>query len=230
MLYLQTRQNGFLDLNVKSSIFGIYPHSANGRPFSKSGRNLVAAGYALYSSSTELVIAIAGGATGSSPIGFTLDPTCDANDPLENSFRISRQRLRCPLSGPYYSLNEAREPDWPDGLKQWIHDAKRGLTSTKQKYSSRYVCSLCGDFHRTLLKGGWAGNPRPHLRLLYEAAPLAFVAEAAGGMGSDGVRNLLDIEPTGLHDRVCVFLGSTADITDLVSYGEIQQGAKRYKS
>merc|ERR1712238_478170 len=114
------------------------------------------------------------------------------------------------------------EPDWPDGLRRWIHDAKRGLTPSKTKYSSRYVCSLCADVHRTILKGGWAGNPRPHLRLLYEAAPLAHVVEGCGGRGSDGVKNLLDVTAPplvgggggsrggggGLHHRVPVFLGS----------------------
>jgi fructose-1,6-bisphosphatase I len=83
------------------------------------------------------------------------------------------------------------------------------------------------------LKGGWAGNPRQHLRFLHEAAPLAFVLEAAGGKGSDsdGIRNLLqvlDIHPTRLHDRCCVFLGSKLDIEELESYGDIQQSSKQH--
>jgi len=103
-------------------------------------------------------------------------------------FILSRKDIKCPNHGPYYSLNEGREPDWPEGLKTWIHDAKRGKTPCGTIFSARYVCSLCADVHRTLLKGGWAGNPRPHLRLLYEGAPLAHCAEACGGKGSDGVR------------------------------------------
>ena len=177
----------------------------------------------MYSSSTELVISL-----GTETVGFTLDPAHESTG--ADAFRLSRAQITCPEFGPYYSLNEAREPDWPDGLRRWIRDAKSGATAAKSKYSSRYVCSLCADVHRTLLKGGWAGNPRPHLRLLYEAAPLAFVTEAAGGKGSDGTRNLLDIEPTGLHDRVSVFLGGLGDIEDLESYGDVQQAAQTYRS
>jgi len=196
------------------SIFGIY------QTFQAPARqSLVAAGYAVYSSATELVLA----GVGENVVGFTLDAE-------DNLFRCSRPNIVCPERGPYYSLNEAREPDWPDGLRQWITDAKRGQTPSGIKYSARYVCSLTPDVHRTLLKGGWAGNPRPHLRLLYEAAPLAFIMEAAGGGGSDGVSNLLDIEPTSLHDRVCCFLGSKLDIEDLESYGNVQQSSTQYES
>lgn len=204
-----------LDVSVPTgTIFGIAQHSPS-HPFSSSGRSLKAAGYAIYSSCTELVISL-----GKEVVGFTLH---------DDTFRISRPQMVCPPRGPYYSLNEAREPDWPEGLRRWINDAKRGNTPAQTLYSSRYVCSLCADVHRTILKGGWAGNPRPHLRLLYEAAPLAFVMEAAGGLGSDGDQNLLDIVPSaGLHDRVCVFLGSKLDVEDLIAYGDVQQKSRRY--
>jgi len=89
-------------------------------------------------------------------------------------------------------------------------------------------CSLTADFHRALSKGGWAGNPRPHLQLLYEAAPLAFIVEKSGGLGTDGVTDLLDIRPTSLHERVCCFLGSALDIKDLKQYGDLQQQSKMY--
>ena len=128
----------------------------------------------------------------------------------------------------YYSLNDAREPDWPEGLRRWVSDAKRGEVPSGTKFSSRYVCALVADVHRTLIRGGWAGNPRPHLRLLYEAMPLAHIAEACGGKASDGVRDILDIEPTGLHDRLPVFIGSAEDVAELVAYGDVQQGATAY--
>ena len=240
--------SGNLDVNLPTgSIFGIAETSASDghRPFSRPGTALVASGYALYSSSTELVISL-GKNHPDGVLGFTLvenlidngstndsslEPTPSASS-SSHTFVLSRKNIRCPAHGPYYSLNEAREPDWPDGLKRWISDSKRGHTTTQKLYSSRYVCSLCADFHRTLLQGGWAGNPRPHLRLLYEAAPLAHVVEAAGGSGSDGTQRLLEILPTtGLHDRVCVFLGSRDDIEDLESYGDIQQvQSKRYEA
>lgn len=207
-----------LDINAPTgSIFAIYrPKSNDQNPFELPTRQtLVAAGYALYSSATELVIA----GVGDNTVGFALD---------NNIFRLSNTKITCPERGPYYSLNEAREPDWPDGLRRWISDAKRGQTPSGMKYSSRYVCSLTADVHRTLLKGGWAGNPRPHLRLLYEAAPLAFISERSGGAASDGVVDLLDIQPTSLHQRVCCFIGSKLDIKDLKLYGDVQQKKNSY--
>ncbi len=170
---------------------------------------------------------------------FTLDQRAlynlNSSGKLENisiaeCFILSRYNMQCPTNGPYYSLNDGREPDWPKGLQRWIKDAKRGHTPSKTVFSSRYICSLCADVHRTLIKGGWAGNPRPHLRLLYEASPLAHVVEACGGKGSNGVQNLLDIEPLGLHDRTCVFIGSLNDILELESYGDVQQIATKYNA
>ncbi|KAL7536075.1 hypothetical protein ACHAXR_006905 [Thalassiosira sp. AJA248-18] len=222
--------DGSSNLDVGSptgSIFGIFRnHGTSGNsissPFESPARqSMVAAGYTIYSSTTDLVLA--GGFNKNAVVGFTLDVE-------DGTFRCSRPNIVCPGRGPYYSLNEAREPDWPDGLRQWISDAKRGQTPSGSLYSARYVCSLTADFHRTLLKGGWAGNPRPHLRLLYEAAPLAFIAEAARGAGSDGVRNLLDIKPAFLHHRVSCFLGSKLEIEDLKGYGNVQQKSKHYES
>ena len=215
------------------TIFGIAPHIRN-KAFSSSGRSLVAAGYTVYSSSVEFVISL--GQSGSDGCAaFTLDPSLllhlkdeDTTTTAADCFVLSRPNMICPTSGPYYSLNDGREPDWPKGLQKWIYDAKRGETPSKTIFSSRYICSLCADVHRTLIKGGWAGNPRPHLRLLYEASPLAHVVEACGGRGSDGIENLLDLTPKGLHDRTCVFLGSKDDVRELESYGDIQQGVKKY--
>ena len=225
-----------LDVSVPTgSIFGIAPYTLD-KPFSSPGRKLVAAGYAVYSSSLEFVISLTNGSD-SFAAGFTLgnrnrsEPSGIRQERSNEAvnFVLSRPNMQCPQQGSYYSLNDGREPDWPKGLQRWIHDAKRGMTPSGQVYSSRYVCSLCADVHRTLLKGGWAGNPRPHLRLLYEAAPLAHIAGACGGRGSDGIQNILDIEPIGLHDRTCVFIGSLKDVQELEVYGDIQQSAKTYK-
>ena len=144
----------------------------------------MAAGYALYSSSTEFVLSL--GQSESPPSScqrsvavFTLDPSLDQNKypSAAERFILTKSTLNCPQHGPYYSLNDGREPDWPSGLRRYIYDAKRGKTPCGTTFSARYVCSLVADVHRTFLKGGWAGNPRPHLRLLYEAAPLAYIAE-----------------------------------------------------
>ena len=208
-----------LETNLPTgSIFGVFLHTP-GEPFAGTGRKkLVAAGYALYSASTELVLSLAGGTTA---MGFTFDPS-------RREFVLSRRSIECPERGPYYSLNDAREPDWPMGLQRWVGDAKRGRVPSGTKFSARYVCALVADVHRTLLRGGWAGNPRPHLRLLYEAMPLAHIAEACGGKASDGVVDILDIAPTGLHDRCPVFIGSAEDVAELVCYGDVQQGATAY--
>eukprot|EP01041_Mallomonas_annulata_P010946 gene10946-22858_t len=175
------------------------------------GSAIQAAGYCMYSSSTELVISV-----GKGTHGFTLDPST-------NTFILTREDMKCPPRGPYYSLNEGRSPDWPVGLQTYISDIKNGRSKWGKKYSSRYVCSLVADVHRSLLYGGWAGNPRYHLRYLYEAAPLSFIAEQCGGAGSDGIQNILNIIPKSLHERLPVFIGSREDIEEIESYGDVQQ-------
>lgn len=207
------------------TIFGVYPNIpiVNATEHNhlsdilQAGSHLVAAGYCMYSSSTEFVVT-----AGKGVHGFTLDPS-------SQTFVLTRPNMKCPARGPYYSLNEGRSSDWPDGLRQYISDIKDGKSAWGKRYSSRYVCSLVADVHRTILYGGWAGNPRSHLRLLYEAAPLAFVLEQAGGAGSDGMKRLLDIKPSTLHERLSCFLGSVDDIAELESYGDVQQlGFVRY--
>mmetsp|Transcript_6983 Transcript_6983/g.20940 ORF Transcript_6983/g.20940 Transcript_6983/m.20940 type:complete len:386 (-) Transcript_6983:206-1363(-) len=216
-----------LEISIPTgTIFGIASYNRTA-PFSSPGRALLAAGYSVYSSSFEFVLSL--GVSGSmGAAGFTFDPTREQQNRAADRFILTRPSILCPSHGPYYSLNSGREPDWPEGLKRWIHDAKRGHTPSGTVFSARYVCSLCADVHRTLIKGGWAGNPRPHLRLLYEAAPLAAVAEACQGRGSDGKQNILDIVPEGLHDRVHVFIGSAGDVLELEAYGDVQQTSKTY--
>ena len=120
-------------------------------------------------------------------------------------------------------MNDARYFDWPEGLKKYIDTVRQGKGQSKKKYSARYICCLVADFHRTVLYGGLAMNPRHHLRLVFEAAPLAFVAEQAGGSGSDGRARLLDLVPSKLHEKLPVFLGSAEDIAELESYGDVRQ-------
>lgn len=120
-------------------------------------------------------------------------------------------------------MNDARYFDWPRGLQQYIDDIRQGKGQNPKKYSARYICSLVADLHRTLLYGGIAMNPRSHLRLVYEANPLSFLTEQAGGQGSDGKQRILNIQPTKLHQRLPLFLGSSEDVAELESYGDIQQ-------
>ena len=143
--------------------------------------------------------------------GYTLD--ADVGD-----FRLTHENLRMPERGTVYSANEANYPRWCAGVQRYIDTLKD--PDAPSTYSARYVGSLVADFHRTLLYGGlflYPADPRdaPHgkLRLLYEAAPLARVAEAAGGRASTGDEDVLALQPTALHQRVPLFIGSAEDVS-----------------
>jgi len=181
------------------------------------GDQQVAAGYALYSSATMLVLTL-----GSGTHGFTLD---DAT----GEYLLTHPSIAIPRRGQIYSVNDARYFDWPPGLQAYIDAVRQGRGRSGKQYSARYICSLVADFHRTLLYGGVAMNPRSHLRLVYEANPLSMLAEQAGGKGSDGRRRILGLQPEALHQRLPLFLGSPDDIDELQSYGDVQQGAKTYE-
>jgi fructose-1,6-bisphosphatase I len=198
------------------TIFGIYDCDPLGIKDTKDilqrGDELQASGYFLYSSSTEFVFTL-----GYNEVyGFTF-----SRDRQE--YLLTRPSIRIPARGSIYSLNDGRSSDWPDGLKRYIQNIKDGKGESKTRYSSRYVCSLVADVHRTLLYGGWAGNPRSHLRLLFEAAPLAFLVEHAGGAGTDGLERLCSIQPTQIHHRLPVFLGSKEDIEEIKTYKDVRQ-------
>ncbi|XP_074275802.1 fructose-1,6-bisphosphatase, chloroplastic [Silene latifolia] len=177
----------------------------------QSGSKLVAAGYVLYSSATIFCVTF-----GSGVHSFTLDHST-------GDFILTHPSIKIPSRGQIYSVNDARYFDWPEGLRHYIDTVRQGKGRYPKKYSARYICSLVADFHRTLLYGGIAMNPRDHLRLVYEANPLSYVAEQAGGKGSDGKRRILAIQPAKLHQRLPLFLGSPEDIEELESYGDIQQ-------
>jgi fructose-1,6-bisphosphatase I len=204
------------------TIFGVYRHDPS-QGVMQSGANLVAAGYTLYSSSTILVLTLGEG-TGTH--GFTMDRST-------GRFILTHPNMKIPSRGQIYSLNDARYYDWPQGLREYIDSIRRGEGETGKQYSARYVCSLVADVHRTLMYGGVAMNPRFHLRLVYEGAPMAKVIEQAGGRGMDGIRPLLSIVPEELHQKTPVFLGSPEDIQEMLSFssrGGIQQtSAKKYE-
>jgi len=176
------------------------------------GTNLVAAGYCMYSSSTTLVFSL-----GEGTHGFTLDPTI-------GEFILTHPNMRIPKRGKIYSFNEARSQTWHQGLQQYVQALKSGRGETGASYSSRYIGSMVGDVHRTLLKGGVFGYPadarRPHgkLRLLHEAAPMAFLLEQAGGKASTGSGRILDVPASSLRQQVPTFLGSPDDVSELEKY------------
>lgn len=152
------------------------------------GSNLLAAGYCMYSSSVIFVLTI-----GTGVFSFSLDP-------MYGEFVLTQEKIQIPKSGKIYSFNEGNYQLWDDKLKKYIDDLKDPGPSGKP-YTARYIGSLVGDFHRTLLYGGIYGYPRDKkskngkLRLLYECAPMSFIVEQAGGKGSDGQHRVLDITP-----------------------------------
>ncbi len=189
-----------IDVNVSvGTIFSIYrkkegSSSANDHCFQK-GHEQVAAGYFLYGSSVMLVYSAGNGVH-----GFTYHPEF-------GEFLLSHENIKLPTDSKYYSINESLYHDCNEPTQEFIRQLKSTL-------SSRYVGSLVADFHRNLLKGGiyiYPGtitNPNGKLRLLYEANPLAFICEQAGGIATNGIDRILDIQPTELHQRVPLYIGS----------------------
>src|SRR5206468_187329 len=140
---------------------------------------------------------------------FTLDPQIGA-------YVISHPNIRMPQRGSIYSVNEANADSFPEPYRRFLAKLRSGEVG--RTYSSRYIGSLVADFHRTLLKGGVFLYPptRSHaqgkLRLLYEANPIALLAEQAGGMATDGTRRILELTPNSLHQRTPLIVGSKAEI------------------
>nr|WP_245677824.1 class 1 fructose-bisphosphatase [Chondromyces crocatus] len=203
-----------IDVNISiGTIFGILRKKedragAEAADFLRPGRELLAAGYVLYGSSTMLVITTGVGGVH----GFTYDPTV-------GEFFLSHENIRIPSGGGLYSINEGNSGRWTEEVRRWNAWVKEEDKGTGRPYACRYVGSLVADAHRTLLKGGLFAYPadrknqRGKLRLLYEANPFAFVFEAAGGRATTGSERILDIEPTELHQRVPVVLGGTEEVT-----------------
>lgn len=198
-----------IDVNVAvGTIFSIYRRvSPIGTPvtledFMQPGNRQVAAGYIVYGSSTMLVYT-----TGHGVNGFTYDPSLGV-------FCLSHENIKIPQTGRIYSINEGQYLKFPMGVKKYLKYCQEEDKETQRPYASRYIGSLVSDFHRNMLKGGIyiypsaTNYPNGKLRLLYEGNPMAFLAEQSGGVASDGYNRILDIQPTALHQRVPLFIGS----------------------
>jgi fructose-1,6-bisphosphatase I len=196
-----------IDVNAAiGTIFSIHRRvSPDGTPGTlkdclQVGSRQVAAGYVIYGSSTILVYSTRSGGAH----GFTLDPRI-------GEFLLSHPSIMTPNAGTYYSVNESNYDRWSDGYREVVR-------SLKSRKNARYIGSLVADFHRNLIAGGLfmypadTRSPRGKLRLLYEASPLAFIAEAAGGAATDGERAILDIVPKELHQRTPLVIGSRDDV------------------
>ena len=202
-----------IDVNVSvGTTFSIFrrPEGANfddpTRWVLQPGRRQIAAGYVVYGSSTVMVYTVGNGVH-----GFTLDPAVGA-------FVLSHENIKMPSQGKYYSVNEAYSEHFPANFCDFIEYLRKG--ELNHAYSSRYIGSLVADFHRTLLRGGVFMYPptklhgEGKLRLLYEANPIAFIAEQAGGIATDSTQRVLDIQPNGIHQRTPLVVGSRVEMTE----------------
>lgn len=183
-----------IDVNVSvGTIFSIY----EGEGVVRTGREQVLAGYVVYGSSTMLVYTVGAGTH-----GFTFDPAM-------GEFYLSHPNISMPDKAEIYSLNESYAPSFAPDLTAYLTDVKhRGLTA-------RYIGSLVADFHRNLLKGGiylYPAVPKPKLRLVYEAFPMAWLAEQAGGAASTGTERVLDMTAQELHQRVPFVVGHKGEV------------------
>ena len=223
LLYDPLDGSSNIDYNVSiGTIFAIYRRKTTSGPGTmvdclQTGRDLVVAGYLIYGASTMLVYT-----SGMGVHGFTLDPSV-------GEFLLTHPDIRIPEKPKYYSVNQGYERYWTDGVKRFTRylqgDEPDPAGNTRKGLSLRYIGSMVADFHRNLLSGGIffypadtkdPRYPNGKLRLAYEGAPLAFVMEQAGGTSSNGSQNLLDLQPTHLHQRTQMFIGNR----DLVEKAE----------
>ncbi|MEM1212686.1 MAG: class 1 fructose-bisphosphatase [Planctomycetota bacterium] len=203
-----------IDVNVSvGTIFTIFRNPRDIKSTEESvlqpGAEQVAAGYVLYGSSTVLVYTAGHGVH-----MFTLDPQFGA-------YLLTRENIQMPEHAPQYSVNEAYAHTFPEGYRRYLDWVK---LQDNPVYSSRYVGSLVADFHRILIKGGvyfyppTSAQAKGKLRLMYECNPLAFVAEQAGGLASDGNQRIMDLQPSGVHDRTPVVIGSKRNVEEVLRY------------
>jgi len=208
-----------IDANVSvGTIFSIFRRiTPDGRPGTledalQPGRDQICAGYVVYGSSTMLVYT-----TGNGVHGFTLDPSY-------GEFVLSHPNIKMPKKGKIYSVNESNFDYWEDSIKNYVHYVKQVDPESGRPLNSRYIGSMVSDIHRNLLYGGIflypasKRSPEGKLRLGYEANPMAFIVEQAGGRASNGYKKIMDIKPENLHQRVPLFIGSVEDVKLVESY------------
>jgi fructose-1,6-bisphosphatase I len=202
--------SGNVDVNGPiGSIFSIHRRARTGKAsldeMLRPGTEQIVAGYILYGPATMFVYT-----AGNAVNGFTLDRRI-------GEFFLTHPEMKMPDSAGTYSVNEANQHKWNETTRSLV-ESYRTQQSSCGKRSARYIGALVADFHRTLVHGGiymYPGEikkPQGKLRLLYEAAPLAMIAERAGGAASDGQRRILEVVPTELHHRTPLFIGSKSDV------------------
>jgi fructose-1,6-bisphosphatase I len=211
--------SGNIDVNVSiGTIFSVQRRVtpkgtiATREDFLQPGRNQVAAGYIVYGSSTMLVYATRRGVN-----GFTLDQSI-------GEFCLSNPNIKCPEDGKIYSVNHGNFFQYTDGIKQYIDICQKKNKTNGGPYTQRYIGSMVADVHRNLVKGGifmypsTIEKPKGKLRLLYECNPFAFIVEVAGGKATNGKERILDVQPTELHQRSALFIGSKNMMEELEGF------------
>lgn len=212
-----------IDVNVSiGTIFSVLkaPTDASGRDiaeqdFLQPGHTQVAAGYAIYGPQTMLVLTVGDGV-----VGFTLDREM-------GSWTLTHENIEIPEDTKEFAINMSNSRHWAPPVKRYIDECLAGKTGTRDKdFNMRWIASMVADVHRLLMRGGifmypWdAREPsKPgKLRLMYEANPMSMLVEQAGGMATDGRRRILDIEPSALHERVSVVIGSKNEVARVTQY------------
>lgn len=223
LLYDPLDGSSNIDVNVSiGTIFAIHRKISGGERGTledalQPASRLVAAGYVIYGSSTMMVYS-----TGQGVHGFTLDPSV-------GEFLLSHENIRIPSTPRYYSINQGYEKYWTPGVRTFVKQLQGIYGEGSEPLAGRYIGSMVADFHRNLLRGGvfaYPGDlkhPAGKMRLMFEAQALAFIATQAGGYASDGVGSILDIQPSSLHQRVPLFIGSKGDVEDALGF---VQGAR----
>eukprot|EP01016_Furgasonia_blochmanni_P054962 TRINITY_DN9124_c0_g1_i2.p1 TRINITY_DN9124_c0_g1~~TRINITY_DN9124_c0_g1_i2.p1 ORF type:complete len:395 (+),score=150.42 TRINITY_DN9124_c0_g1_i2:62-1186(+) len=203
-----------IDANVSiGSIFGVWKKISQGEPgvedLLQKGDDMVAAGYCLYGTSTQLVLSL-----GEEVNGYTLDPSI-------GEFLLTHPNIKIPKRGVIYSINEGNAAIWEEPTTKYVQE-KKFPAEGKKTYSLRYIGSMVADVHRTLLYGGIFLYPADKktatgkLRVLYECAPMSYIVEKAGGKSVDGFQRILEIQPKNIHQKSGIILGSPEDVDEVM--------------
>jgi fructose-1,6-bisphosphatase I len=208
-----------IDVNVSiGTIFSVYRRvSELGKPateadFLQPGIKQVAAGYIIYGSSTMMVYATRRGVN-----GFTLDQSI-------GEFTLSHPDIKCPETGKFYSVNHGNFFQYEENVKKYINECQKKTKENGGPYTQRYIGSMVADIHRNLIKGGIfmypavLDKPKGKLRVMYECNPCAFIIEVAGGKATNGKQRMLEVQPTGLHQRTPFFAGSKLMMEELENF------------
>ena len=211
--------DGSSNVNVNISVGTIFSvlKAKNNQPelenFLQAGTEQICAGYALYGTSTMFVLTVGNGVN-----GFTLDKT-------SNEFVLTHPQMQIPQDTKEFAINMSNYRFWQEPVQRYIDECLQGTEGELDKdFNMRWVASMVAEVHRILVRGGVFMYPSDakakmgKLRLMYEANPMSFIVEQAGGGSTTGLQRVLEVNPTGIHQRVPIMLGSKNEIDRIASY------------